>query len=261
MPSIDVLDIPALELLIESLGNSYRPLGWPGDGSGMTGNMAAKDSAYTGLIVDSLLINALSSRPDHQATAALERLSKEDTLRPWRLKLRDALSRQREVRREVYFRHPSVEQVLETLANRYPANAADLAALTMDILSSLGREIHDGNTSDWRQYWNVDLHNRAQDPKPEEACRDALLSDLRQRLAPKGVHAQPEGTYADDKRADICVSYNGFNVPTEIKKSSHDDLWKAIRSQLIEKYTRDPGASGATRSLRTDCAGAGSSRW
>ena len=27
VPSIDVLHIPALELLIESLGNSYRPLG------------------------------------------------------------------------------------------------------------------------------------------------------------------------------------------------------------------------------------------
>ena len=244
VPSIDVLDIPALELLIESLGNSYRPLGWPGDGSGMTGNTAANDSAYTGLIVDSLLINALSSRPDQQATAALERLSKEDTLRPWRLKLRDALSRQREVRREAWFHHPSIEQVLDTLANRSPANAADLAALTADILGSLGKEIRDGNTSDWRQYWNVDSYNRAQDPKPEDACRDALLSDLKQRLASKGVNVQPEGTYADDKRADICVSYNGFNVPAEIKKDSHDDLWKAIRGQLIEKYTRDPGAAG-----------------
>ncbi len=33
-------------------------------------------------------------------------------------------------------------------------------------------------------------------------------------------------------------------MPAEIKKDSHDDLWKAIRSQLIEKYTRDPGAAG-----------------
>ena len=243
VPSIEALDIPALELLIESLGNSYRPLGWFDDGSKMTGNVAARNSAYTGLIVDSL-INALSSKPSHDATDALEHLSEETTPRPWHLKLRDALSRQREVRREADFRHPSVEQMLETLDNRSPANAADLAALTAEILGSLGREIHDGNTSDWRQYWNVDSHNRAQDPKPEDACRDALLSDLRQRLAPKGVDAQPEGTYADDKRADIRVSCDGFNVPIEIKKSDHRKLWTALRNQLIGKYTRDPGADG-----------------
>ena len=46
------------------------------------------------------------------------------------------------------------------------------------------------------------------------------------------------------KRSDIRVSHGGFNVPVEIKKSSHRDLWRAIRNQLIAKYTRDPGAAG-----------------
>ncbi|MDE0214241.1 MAG: hypothetical protein OXN22_09205, partial [Deltaproteobacteria bacterium] len=34
------------------------------------------------------------------------------------------------------------------------------------------------------------------------------------------------------------------NVPVEIKKSTNDDLWKAIRNQLIAKYTRDPEVDG-----------------
>ena len=59
-----------------------------------------------------------------------------------------------------------------------------------------------------------------------------------------GVDAQKEVQYADDKRSDIRVSYGGFNVPIEIKKSTHRDLWSAIKTQLIAKYTRDPGASG-----------------
>ena len=63
-------------------------------------------------------------------------------------------------------------------------------------------------------------------------------------LAPLGVDAQPEGTYADDKRADIRVSCDGFNVPIEIKKSEHSDLWTAVRRQLIAKYTRDPDTDG-----------------
>ena len=33
-------------------------------------------------------------------------------------------------------------------------------------------------------------------------------------------------------------------MPVEIKKSTHRDLWRAIREQLITKYTRDPGADG-----------------
>ena len=181
------------------------------------------DLIYTPSLVDAL-INTLSSEPSHDATDALERLSAETSLRPWQLKLQDAASRQRGVRREADYRHPSVEQILETLDNRQPANPADLAAVTEDVLVDLARDIRHGNTSDWRQYWNVDSHNRPQDPKPEDACRDALLSDLRQRLAKKGVDAQPEGTYADDKRADIRVSCDGFNVPIEIKKSIHDDL-------------------------------------
>ena len=62
-----------------------------------------------------------------------------------------------------------------------------------------------------------------------------------------GIEAQREGNYADNKRADIRVSFggaNGFNVPIEIKKDTHDDLWRAIHEQLVLKYVRDPGAAG-----------------
>ena len=40
------------------------------------------------------------------------------------------------------------------------------------------------------------------------------------------------------------MSFAGFNVPVEIKRSCHDDLWSAVGEQLIAKYTRDPGAAG-----------------
>ena len=90
----------------------------------------------------------------------------------------------------------------------------------------------------------MDFRNRPTEPKPEDACRDALLSDLQSRLTRLQVDAQPEGRYADDKRSDIRVSHGESNVPVEIKKSSHRDLWSAIRTQLIARYTRDPGAGG-----------------
>ena len=190
------------------------------------------------------LIERMASLPSPDAAEALQALSSEDVLRPWRSRLVDAGYRQNQLRREFSFRHCDIEQVLAVLDNRQPANVADLAALTMDYVREIAARIRDGCTSDWRQYWNVDSYNRPREPKPEDACRDALLSDLRARLVALHVDAQPEGHYADDKQSDIRVSHGECNVPVEIKKSGHRDLWSAIGTQLIAKYTRDPGAGG-----------------
>ena len=131
--------------------------------------------------------------------------------------------------------------------NRSPANAGDLAALTVDVLRDLADRIRNGNTNDYLQYWNKGSGGQADFPKHEDECRNALLSDLQQRLGPLDIDAQPEGRYADNKRADIRVAFGGaegFQVPIEIKKNSHANLWRAIHQQLIAKYTRDPLARG-----------------
>ena len=229
---IQSLDAPVLELLIRLIGASYQPYDPP-----------AQPCWVTSLQV-SEFIEQLASIPSLAATDALERLFDNEDLRSWRSRLLDAAYRQSAVRREAEFRHCTIEQVVQTLDNLKPANAKDLAEITTEHLRKIAREIRDGNTSDWRQYWNVDSYNRPQDPKPEDGCRDALLSDLRHRLTPLDIDAQPEGRYADGKRSDIRVSFGGFNVPVEIKKSSHWDLWSAVRNQLIPRYTRDPGTGG-----------------
>ena len=70
-------------------------------------------------------------------------------------------------------------------------------------------QIRNGNTDDYRQFWNEGPRRQLGTPKHEDACRDALLSDMQQRLVPLGIDAQPEDHNADDKRADIRVSYGG----------------------------------------------------
>lgn len=143
------------------------------------------------------------------------------------------------------FRYSSTRQLRRTLYNRQPANAADLAALATHHLKTIAKRVRDGNTSDWRQYWNFAKGWSPVNPRHEDLCRDALLSDLRLELKQSGIDAQPEGRYADDKRADIRVAYRSrLNVPVEIKKSNHRGLWTSIRDQLVEKYTRDPGCDG-----------------
>ena len=216
------------ELLVASLGAALRRVG-------------LTERAYrsaTGLIA------TLGDDPSAAATEAIEELSQVSSADTWGPAIAHAREHQARKRRVHEYRHSHIGQVVQTLDAGKPANAGDLAALVFDELNALALKIRDGSTSDWRQHWNVDPHNRPTRPKPEDACRDALLSDLQQRLGPLGIDAQPEGVYAEDNRSDIRVSFAGFNVPVEIKRSCHRDVWTAVRSQLIAKYTRDPGAAG-----------------
>ena len=193
------------------------------------------------------LIDRLSEDASDAARDALASLAADDRLFDWRSKLLDGYHRQKSAYREATFVHPGLEDVAEVLANGRPAGVADLWALATDILEQLARYIRDGATSDWCQYWNVDKYNRAETPIPENGCRDRLLSDLDRELAPLGVEASKEGSYADDKRSDIRLSvprHPGYNVPIEIKRSCHRDWWSSIKTQLINQYTRDPGADG-----------------
>ena len=159
------------------------------------------------------LLGELGFNPLPEVSETLERLSGLAALGPWAPAITEVRHRHLRKRREHEFRHCDIRQATKTLANEDPANAADLATLLVDVIKDLSKRIRDDNTSDWRQYWNVDSRNRATNPKPENACRNALLSDLRNRVDRLGIDAQPEGTYAADKRADIRASFGGFNVP------------------------------------------------
>lgn len=189
------------------------------------------------------LIELLAAAPEHEANAALQRLVKDESLSEWRPNLLLAIDRQAVVGRDASYKRPALAAVRATLDNLAPANPADLAALVLDRLDELARSVRTANTNDWSQYWNQDGHGRPTDPKPENACRDALLSQLRP-LLPGDVGAQPEGQYAANRRADVRLSCSGFHVPIEIKKNSHRALWRAARDQLAARYTQDSATGG-----------------
>ena len=232
--------VPAFRVLIRLIGSScgpYLPGGDSDEGGIVTPEMNAAFRVRG-------LIEQLAAIATEDASRALEALLSDNDLRPWHSLLMDAAYRQGVLRREAEFAYGDIAQVAATLDCGAPANVADLAALTLEHLHQVARNIRDGNTSDWRQYWNVDRHNRPLTPRPEAACRDALLSDLRSRLPQLGIDAEPEALCAEDKRADIRVSFGQHKVPVEIKRSCNRSLWSAIRSQLIARYIRDPGTGG-----------------
>jgi len=105
-------NVPELDLLIRSLGHSYRP------SSSMTGVGAfiATEKMEAAELVE-LLIGRLSAIASTEASEALEILAATESLSPWRERIRSAQTRQRAVGREANFRHANVEQVLQTLDN------------------------------------------------------------------------------------------------------------------------------------------------
>ena len=228
-----------LATLIRHLGTFHAPLSFSSEGDETIGEFQDLDvSGIEGFISN------LACIPTPAASQALKKLAQDEHLKLWHPQLVDAAYRQRAVRREAQFRHMDVSNIIQVLDNLKPANAADLAALSLDKLSEIASDTRDGNASHWRHFWNVDSHGRAQVPKPEDAGRDILLFDLQSRVGSLNIDAQPEGRYADEKRSDIRISYGSYNVPVEIKRSCHANLWSAVRTQLIARYTRDPGAEG-----------------
>ena len=229
----DAREPEALRDAIEILGPTFGPTEWGG-------------SITPGMEMSELMghvIEQLGAVAGDEAGRSLQGLIDDPRLARWQDRLKLAHERQRVAHRDASYRHAGIDDVQRTLNNDAPAHAADLVALMVDRLHDISDNVRGDNSNLWRQFWNEDRYGRPTGAKIEDSCRDALLAILTERL-PAMVDAAPEGRYAADNRADIRASCAGFNVPVEIKKNSHPDLWSAMRRQLMGKYTTDPATSG-----------------
>ena len=225
---------PALQRdVIQILGRLYGPL--------MVNGLVTLEVDTSDRIAS--LIARLGSLSGNEAHQALANLVDDPQLAEWETYLKRTLESQRTLIGDASYVHPSMEQVQRTLSNGLPANAGDLAALVEERLREVCLRLRGDNSNLWRPFWNEDSYGGPESSKSEGSCRDAILDILRNEL-PSGVTAEPERSYAAGTRADITVSYGGINIPIELKKDSHRDLWSAPRKQLIGQYTTDPAADG-----------------
>lgn len=190
------------------------------------------------------LIDHLKKAPSSESTLALATLREYPALRKWKEYLGHAVAEQARHRREATFRYPDLPKVLDTLRNGRPGSAKDLQYLLLDQLSALHQRLRHGPTDGYKTFWNVDSSQRPTSPKPEEFCRDRFIDLLQPLMSPFEVTLEPEGHHADDKRVDIKCLALGLNIPLEIKRHYHRQLWTAPIKQLKRLYSRDPGAQG-----------------
>lgn len=191
------------------------------------------------------LIQSLSNIPTSEASSALSELCELELPVGWNNSLRHSREEQLKKRRESEFDYPNVEKVCSLLSNGAPTGMADLLTVVVGALDEMAKEIRDGNTDSWKAFWNTDQYERPLKQKVENQCRDRLLDLLRPKLIPYEVrYVEPEGHFAEDKRADIAVYHSVGKLPIEIKRDSHIDIWTAQEDQLERLYSRDPESEG-----------------
>ena len=188
------------------------------------------------------LISRLSQNTSAESETAIDRLLNLQSLNKIYFQLEDARHQQSLRKRENEFQFLPIKKVTQVISNTEPANIEDLCALTLDLLDDIAIEIRRENDDGVRKFWNIEKHKPISQ-RDENLCRDAILTPLRDRLRPKHVECEPEGDYANDKRADIRLSFNNeLDLPIEIKKDSNRELWSAIQNQLINQYSIAPKA-------------------
>lgn len=190
------------------------------------------------------LITRLGSMAVPEAEQELNRLLGLPALHKLKFLLENARHQQKQRLRERGFRFLPPRSVAQVLASSSPTSAADLTALALHYLDDIAIGLRNDNDDGFRAFWNIE-NKQPTGQREENLCRDALLTRLRARLAPLAVDCQPEGDYANDKRADLRLSYRTeFELPIEIKRDSNPTLWGALRTQLIGQYAIAPQADG-----------------
>ncbi|WP_157865963.1 NACHT domain-containing NTPase [Mesorhizobium japonicum] len=232
------LSLPQLEFMARLTGTLFPEAPYPS--GGWSGDTNAWDAAeYCRKLFDTI-----SAQPTEAATLALERLVANTELASYKPHMLHALANQRKRRRDVEYDRPNWPRTVAALSNGPPATVADLQALVIDQLRDLKKRIERENTDIFKQFWNIDAHAKPVDPRPEEACRDDLLTLMRPPLQALGIISEPEGHMVRDKRADIAVSIAAHKILCELKRDNHPELWTAAIGQLDRFYTPDPGAKG-----------------
>ena len=157
------------------------------------------------------LIQRLAASPARDASDALAKLLKDESLSQWHDLLSRAQDEQRVIHRDAGYRHPAIEQIRRTLDGGTSANAGDLAALVMDLIEQLSEQIRTANTDDWRQYWNVDARGRpvTRDPKSRAGtpCFRTCANASRKGSAPNPRGSTPTTsapTYAYPAETSRC---------------------------------------------------------
>jgi hypothetical protein len=144
---------------------------------------------------------------------------------------------QRQAKLEAEFQPASLDKVLAVVRLEPPRSAADLQALTLDILERYQARLLGDDVGRVKLFYGPD------GPLDENSCRDRLAMQLADQM-PFGIELVPERQMPQGRRADLVVALGGVQLPIEVKGQWNRQLWTAADQQLDALYAKDWRAEG-----------------
>jgi hypothetical protein len=191
------------------------------------------------------LISSLSALTTDESLGFIIKLLKTPELSRWSNHLKHASSTLKKKLREKNYHYLITQDVCNLLQGGKPATMRDLMEVFIDTLTDTQKDIRYGNGDSWKLFWDgFDEYDRLKpkhNRKVENACRNIVLDLMRPKLDPLEIHVLPEAQHANQKRADLGVFSSGIGqLPIEMKRDNHKDLWSAVNNQLDALYTVSP---------------------
>ena len=189
-----------------------------------------------------MLLRMIASVPSVAALAETMRLGALSSLAKLQKNIAWLASEQRRSILEASYQRPTLSEALKILGTDEPISREDLFERVSDVLETLGEELRTNPTTMVKRCWNLN-GSKYDSPKEENECRDWLIDELKHRMRIQGSDAQPEVQFVNNKRADIVVTFRGWRLPIEIKRSMHPEVWTAWNNQ-VEQYIQERGTGG-----------------
>ena len=229
----------ALSLSIEQIAfllKTFAPQ-WP-DSSPPSGGWSGSNNPWDASRWLNYLIKMLSERKSEKAIKCLENLATSKCMDTYQDNVKHELAVARRALAETRHQEVNLEDVREILLSGKPVNVSDLQALFIEKFEEYQAKIRTGHTDAYKIFWDRD------EPHVENYCRDRLLDGLEQEMGAYGVRVHKEGTMANEIRVDLLFSCGDFDLPVEIKRQWHPDIWTAAHEQLEERYSENYRTDG-----------------
>ena len=229
----------ALSLSIEQIAfllETFAPQ-WP-DSSPPSGGWSGSNNPWDASRWLNYLIKMLSERKSEKAIKCLENLATSKCMDTYQDNVKHELAVARRALAETRHQEVNLEDVREILLSGKPVNVSDLQALFIEKFEEYQAKIRTGHTDAYKIFWDRD------EPHVENYCRDRLLDGLEQEMGAYGVRVHKEGTMANEIRVDLLFSCGDFDLPVEIKRQWHPDIWTAAHEQLEERYSENYRTDG-----------------
>ena len=178
------------------------------------------------------LIRMLSGEGSGEVIECLESLVASGRMATYQNYVKHELANAKRAFAETHHQKINLKDVREILSSGEPVNVSDLQTLFIEEFEEYQARVRTGHTDIYKTFWIED-----EKPHVENYCRDRLLDGLEQEMGRYGVRVHKEGALANETRVDLLLSCGDFDLPIEIKRQWHPDIWTAAREQLERYYT------------------------